>query len=297
GDALCAFHGYLSFPEPPGAGCGVAGWDVRGDVDCNGSVTPGDALCIFHSWLNGSCTFCGDGPFASAERGESASVSVCDIRRAGNDYVVMLAVAGIDELEAFGFDIRFAAGAPANVSVFPAALTADFDEMALKIHNKTFARVGAYTTTPAATGGLSDLLELRFTLQPGLKTGHVTIDGFVDDLAGAGAVTINLGETENDPPRITRYALYQNHPNPFNPDTEIRYEIPEDAAIGHVTLSIYNVEGLRVRQLVDKRQGGGLYRERWDGRNDRRIAVSSGVYFYVLRTAEQSITRKMVLLR
>ena len=119
----------------------------------------------------------------------------------------------------------------------------------------------------------------------------------VDNLAGASAVTIDLGDAENDSPRITKYALYQNHPNPFNPGTEIRYEIPDEAAVGRVTLSIFNVEGSRVRHLVDKDQGGGLYRARWNGRNDNDATVSSGVYFYVLRAAGQSITRKMVLLR
>ncbi len=96
---------------------------------------------------------------------------------------------------------------------------------------------------------------------------------------------------------ITRYALYQNQPNPFNPDTEIRYEIPDGTTHQRVTLSIYDVTGKRVRQLVDRIQGGGLYDERWDGRNDSGSAVSSGVFFYVLRADGQTITRKMVLLR
>jgi hypothetical protein len=297
GDALCAFYGYLSFPDPPDNDCGTAGWDVRGDVDCNESITPGDALCIFHSWLNGSCAFCGSGPLASAIKPQSASVSVRDVTRAGNDYFVILEIAGIRELDAFGFDLRFSDGALDAAFVFPAALTTNFDELALKKRSDAFARVGAYSASPVVVTEVSAFVEMQLTVSPGTSGRTVTIDGFVDDLAGASAVTIDLGDTENELPRITKYALYQNHPNPFNPNTEIRYEIPDDASVGRVTLSIFNVEGSRVRHLVDKDQGGGLYRARWNGRNDDGETVSSGVYFYVLRAAGQSITRKMVLLR
>lgn len=295
-DALCAFHGYLGFPAPPADDCGTAGWDVRSDVDCSGFITPGDALCIFHSWLNGSCTFCGDGSLTSAE-GRAVSVSVRDITGAGDEYALILEIAGVDALDAFGFDVRVLPGVLADASVFPAALTSGFDELALKTRSGTFARVGAYAASPVVPVGASDLVKLLLTVRPGSSGGVIIIDGFVDDLAGAATVTIDLGDTKNDSQRITRYELYQNCPNPFNPDTEIRYEIPDDAAIGRVTLTIYNAGGGRVRQLVDRWQGGGSYNERWNGRNDKGLPVSSGVYFYLLRTAGQSITRKMVLLR
>ncbi len=60
GDALCAFRGYLNFPAPPEEGCNAVGWDVRSDVNCSADLTPADALCILEHWLDESCPFCMD---------------------------------------------------------------------------------------------------------------------------------------------------------------------------------------------------------------------------------------------
>ncbi len=89
--------------------------------------------------------------------------------------------------------------------------------------------------------------------------------------------------------------LYQNVPNPFNPRTVIRYDLPSAL---NVRLEIYDVAGRRVRTLVD-----GLVREAgshevvWDGRDDRGIHVSSGVFFYRIEAADFRETRKLVLVR
>ena len=61
------------------------------------------------------------------------------------------------------------------------------------------------------------------------------------------------------------YALFQNHPNPFNPETTIGYELPE---AGAVRLSLYNVSGQLVRTLVERERAAGTYSVTWDGRDD-----------------------------
>ena len=91
-----------------------------------------------------------------------------------------------------------------------------------------------------------------------------------------------------------RTALLQNAPNPFNPTTSIRYDLPR---AGRVDLVIYNVRGERVRRLVSAHQEAGYKTAAWDGRNDGGQPVTSGIYFYRLETNDFEATRKMVMLK
>jgi hypothetical protein len=90
------------------------------------------------------------------------------------------------------------------------------------------------------------------------------------------------------------YALLQNNPNPFNPQTEIRYVLPEKATI---RLSVYNLLGQKVATLADGFHDAGEFAVRWDGTDDRDGSLASGVYFYRLQAGEFSATRKMIYLR
>jgi hypothetical protein len=93
---------------------------------------------------------------------------------------------------------------------------------------------------------------------------------------------------------ITDYRLYQNHPNPFNPSTLIRYEIPKS---GHVTVKVYNFVGKEVRTLMNEAQPAGAYQISWDGRDEHGRQVPSGIYFYHFSASSFVETRKMVLVR
>jgi hypothetical protein len=90
------------------------------------------------------------------------------------------------------------------------------------------------------------------------------------------------------------YALLPNVPNPFNPVTTLRYQLPKTT---NLRLAIYNVLGQRVRVLVDETQDAGHYAVQWDGRNQNGGQVSSGVYLYHLECRERALTGKMLLLR
>ena len=91
-----------------------------------------------------------------------------------------------------------------------------------------------------------------------------------------------------------RFALEPNVPNPFNPETLIRFAT---AHAGQVTLIVYDIHGARVRSLVNEWMPAGSFRAKWDGRNDHGIAVASGVYLYELRESGNRISRKMSLLK
>lgn len=91
-----------------------------------------------------------------------------------------------------------------------------------------------------------------------------------------------------------RLVLYENEPNPFNPRTRIRVDLPRQ---DHVRLDIYDVRGRVVRRLVDAHVQAGQREFVWDGRDDAGLALGSGTYVYRLRTTSDDATRKMTLLR
>jgi hypothetical protein len=92
---------------------------------------------------------------------------------------------------------------------------------------------------------------------------------------------VDLGEPtdvgEEDEGVLPReFALYQNFPNPFNPSTTIRFDMPVD---GVVTAVIYDLLGQRIRILLDDKREAGSHSISWNGRDEGGIEVSSGVYF------------------
>jgi len=109
-------------------------------------------------------------------------------------------------------------------------------------------------------------------------------------------VQVNGGSTavENPGAPVRVFALAQNAPNPFNPQTAIRFSL---AAEGEVRLAIYDVAGRSVRTLVAGKRPAGPSEAMWDGKDDRGAPVASGLYFCHLVTAEQTAVRKMVMLK
>ena len=92
--------------------------------------------------------------------------------------------------------------------------------------------------------------------------------------------------------------LEQNHPNPFNPETTIRYTLPAAArGMAFVQLSIYSLQGRRIRTLVREFQRAGDHAVIWDGRDETGQPVASGIYLYRLSASGITQVRRMVLLR
>jgi len=94
--------------------------------------------------------------------------------------------------------------------------------------------------------------------------------------------------------KIKELRLFQNSPNPFKNQTAINYQLPKT---GQVKLNIYNIAGQLVKTLVNNIQSGGSYNVKWDGRDERGIQASNGVYVYKLEVAGIKGTKKMLLLR
>ncbi|MHC1736741.1 MAG: LamG-like jellyroll fold domain-containing protein [Ignavibacteriaceae bacterium] len=100
-------------------------------------------------------------------------------------------------------------------------------------------------------------------------------------------LAVNGLETESD--KADQFLLSQNFPNPFNPETVIKYQIPTDS---HVSLKIFDVLGNEVANLVDEMKEAGNHAIHWKGNN-----VPSGVYFYQISAGDYKNVKKMMLLK
>jgi hypothetical protein len=99
---------------------------------------------------------------------------------------------------------------------------------------------------------------------------------------------------DNDVQSPSSFKLYSNYPNPFNPVTTLRYDLPED---GLVNITIYDMMGRVVKTLVNSSQIAGYKSIQWNATNDRNELVSAGLYLYTIQAGEFRQTRKMVLLK
>lgn len=112
--------------------------------------------------------------------------------------------------------------------------------------------------------------------------------------AGDKAVDVFEGDWVEHMGIPTSFSLFPNYPNPFNGSTLIRYQLPESA---DVQLLITNMIGETVCTLVDRQQFAGYYEVSWNGRNNQGISMSSGIYFYQLRTKQYLTSRKMIFVK
>jgi len=101
-----------------------------------------------------------------------------------------------------------------------------------------------------------------------------------------------LNISENNFPK--EYQLYNNYPNPFNPVTNIRFDVP---SFDYVQLVVYNIKGQIVRTLESGNLAPGVYNISWDGLDDYGQILPSGIYFYSMDTAGFSKKNKMVLVK
>ena len=102
----------------------------------------------------------------------------------------------------------------------------------------------------------------------------------------------NVGIGKNTKP--ASFPILYNYPNPFNPVTHLRYNLPEDAL---VNITIYDMMGRQVSTLVSSQQTAGFKSVLWNATNDKGAPVSAGLYLYTIEAGQFRQTKKMVLLK
>jgi hypothetical protein len=150
-------------------------------------------------------------------------------------------------------------------------------------------------TTEDTTSALSyhHIIETG-TYQVYLKSVYHAYDSSVCLSDSSAVLTIN--NTANGDNHLTPvvFELKQNYPNPFNPRTYINYSLNKAQP---AYLAVYNLKGEVVRTLLNKTQSKGSYQVEFDGLDDNAKPLSSGVYFYKLVSGNQTVIRKMILLK
>jgi hypothetical protein len=126
-----------------------------------------------------------------------------------------------------------------------------------------------------------------------LRAGSVFYLGLFDNQVGGARIfkrtftVTNIENTNNE--TVDNFNLEQNYPNPFNPSTKIRFDLPSS---GYTSLKVYDILGKEVAVLVNEELSAGSYEFTWNAHS-----LSSGTYFYELKTKEYSLRRKMLLLK
>jgi len=110
-----------------------------------------------------------------------------------------------------------------------------------------------------------------------------------DQNMGALGVYVSTKVKSTINPVPTSFALNQNFPNPFNPSTQISFQLPSDS---RMTLKVYDVLGREVATLIDGYQTAGVHQVQFNAQN-----LSSGIYFYRLSASGQDFVKKMLLLK
>ena len=103
---------------------------------------------------------------------------------------------------------------------------------------------------------------------------------------------ITNNEDPLHPPLVTK--LLNNYPNPFNPETNIRFTLQETAP---AKLYVYNIKGQLVKKLIDEILPSGMHQIVWNGKDSNNRNVASGMYFYILESKNYSCMKKMLLLK
>ena len=293
---------FLDLVTAYGSSVGDANYNPQADVNDDDTVDINDFLAFITSY--GKMAAVSGKPLVLLPGiNENAEFSLSlgsDRVVAGELMAVDVSLANVEALIGYGFALNYDADKFEFVSVAPAdedLLTSTGGETLFHhvvADGQISVATGMYNGTAVSGGGDLVRFVFRVLYEFGDNARFEIADGLVFDPSQLQnpAVVAGVLELQSTP---REFALHQNFPNPFNPDTTIKYDLAESA---DVTLQIYNVLGQVVRTLVaSEAQNAGRYQIRWNGMDDRGVSVSSGIYFYRISAGEFQNVRKLMLLK
>jgi len=276
---------------PSNTACANAPGDpgcLTGDLNCDGTLNILDIVTMVNMVLD----VIEDDP--AADLNGDGVINILDIITLLN---LVLESRTIDTSDYLGTDAiiyltdnSVSLSANGNIAGFQMRVKADVIELNMNIPltietnitQNEYVIVGYGLTGETLSGKQVQL----FTASAGFEISSVIVANVLGDAMGANLSTAPLPEI---------FELSQNFPNPFNPSTEIQFTVGNDELI---SLNIYDIQGRLVSSLIDNSlYSTGSYKMNWDGKNQFGTQVPSGMYLYKLESANQIITRKMVLMK
>ena len=218
-----------------------------------------------------------------------------ELPRVGEEMGILVSLQDFVELKAYGLSVSYDpqvlayVGARVENGILGAG---EFAEGQLVSNKDGLLSLAAYGDV-AAEGDLG--LNLVFRSLREIEDSYIDIvDAQVrDDSYRLNTLATPVSVRIQTRPEV--YALRNNYPNPFNPETTLKYDLPE---AGDVKLEVYNMLGQVVSTLVNEHQAAGRYAIQWDATNDNGQSMSSGVYFYRVQVGDQfADIKKMLLLK
>jgi hypothetical protein len=137
--------------------------------------------------------------------------------------------------------------------------------------------------------GKSDILTLSYS-----GDGGIELVKTIAVAKGGGRLDVTTRKEASEAALPRDFSLEQNHPNPFNPSTEISFSLP---VTSQVRLDVYNIMGQKVTTLVNGSLPAGKHSVIWDGKSLSGETVASGVYFYRIEAANFTDAKKMLLMK
>ena len=218
-----------------------------------------------------------------------------ELPRVGEDMTIAVSLEEFVEVKAYGLTVAF----DAELLEFVGTNVEDNILGESELSTPQVIARGEREVYVAAFGDVAsqgDLgIDLIFRAKSEIEASYIEISSgaLQDGSYGLNQITTPASVRIETRPDV--YALQNNYPNPFNPETTIKYQLPE---AGEVTLEIYNMLGQVVNTLVNDYQTAGRYVIQWDATNNNGQSLSSGVYFYRISAGEEFHSiKKMLLLK
>jgi hypothetical protein len=282
-DAVLILKKLVGLVLPPSPSSGEPSFDPElADVNADGRVSALDAALIFQ-FDAGIIEHFPGAPKLVPVPGERL-VALSETRMSGDHLIVPVTLSDRSGVLAGEMSLHYDPSGVEVVGVSPSGQVTGLNVQSRAQDGRL--RV-AFAGAEAGVGAGDILMvELRPLNGLGIIESPLTITGIV---LNDGMIRTTV---QSSLPKV--YTLSQNSPNPFNPETQIAFDLPE---AGHVTLVIYNLTGQVIRTLVAEERVAGRYTVTWNGKNEQGQAVASGVYVYRLTVGDFTATKKMVLMK
>jgi hypothetical protein len=296
-DARVDYDDFFIFADHFGLSAGAEAYEPAFDLSPNNQIDYDDFF-VFADYFGKAIQVAGKVVPTMAGLNSDASFYLdagLELPRVGEDMTIAVSLEEFVEVKAYGLTVAF----DAELLEFVGTNVEDNILGESELSTPQVIARGEREVYVAAFGDVAsqgDLsIDLIFRAKSQIEASYIEISSgaLQDGSYGLNQITTPASVRIETRPDV--YALQNNYPNPFNPETTIKYQLPE---AGEVTLEIYNMLGQVVNTLVNDYQTAGRYVIQWDATNNNGQSLSSGVYFYRISAGEEFHSiKKMLLLK